>query len=263
VVLAPGVKTWPAVPKKALGPFDVYVINVDGETARLRHFTKEFATSDLSVGGQTFIRVPAIRGDTLAIENVVSRRALREILAAERTGFRLRHYQLSRNAVGCYLSHVRLWQSILETDKDVALICEDDAQIHPKLRRFLEKTSVPADFDLILLGYVCFKCSRDEAAGFHRVKRFFGLHGYLISRKGIKTLLQDNAHAMMPVRKQIDTVLSDLAEQGRVTIYASTRKWVEQDNEDFRTSIQIPIQPGVRNPFGEIEEEDDDDDDES
>lgn len=258
VFLAPGIRKWPVVPKKALGPFDVYVINLDEAKKRLRHFTRQFSKSDLAVEGQTFIRVPAIRGNAFDVERVVSRQALREIMAAERTGFRLRHYQLSRNAVGCYLSHVRLWESILETDKDAALIFEDDAEIHPEIRAFLERTPVPADFDVILLGYVCFKCSRDDAAGYHRVRRFFGLHGYLISRQGIKKLLHEHGRSIVPVRKQIDTVLSDLAEAKKIHVYASRRKWVEQNNEEFRTQIQIPISPGVKNPFAAIAAEDDD-----
>ena len=244
IVFAKPIKVWPPVPKKALGPFDVYVINLDKAERRLDHFKKQFAQSDLASNGESFIRFSAVEGRSLDLQATVSHRALREITEAERTGFRMRHYQLSRGAVGCFLSHVRLWQSILGTDKHAALIFEDDAQIHPRLRRYLQSTLVPADYDILLLGYVCFKCSRDEAAGWHRVKRFFGLHGYVISRRGIQKILGKYAGRISPVRKQIDTVLSDMAEAGEITVYAARRKWVEQANETFRTQIQIPIKKG-------------------
>lgn len=252
LLLMPPIKTYPPVPKKMAGSYDIYVINLDGAEQRLEHFKRQFAASDISADGKTsFIRFPAIAGRTLDLQSMVSDVAHKEILEAERTGFRLRHYMLSRGAVGCYLSHLRLWHAMLETDKDTFLVFEDDAQVHPKLGNFLKTTPVPADFDIILLGFVCFKCSKDEAAGFHRVRRFFGLHGYLISRKGIRAILA-NRDALTPVRKQIDTVLSDLAQDGKIVVYASTRKWVEQNNEDFPTQIQIPIKEGV-DPWAALE----------
>ena len=234
-------KTWPVVPKRLLTDFDVYVINLDSATARLDNFRREVAASDLAT--KSFIRVAGVEGSSLDTASLLTKRARTELAQAESTGFRLRHYQLSRGAVGCYMSHVKLWKSVLATDKDVALIFEDDAQLEPSLYRYVRETPMPTDFDIILLGYVCFKCSRDEGAGFHRVKRFFGLHGYLISAKGIRKILE--SPRLFPVGKQIDAVLSDMAAKGELTVYASPRKMVEQANELFRTQIQIPIKDGV------------------
>jgi GR25 family glycosyltransferase involved in LPS biosynthesis len=240
-LLQPPPKTWPHVPRVPLGEFDVYVINVDVATARLTHFRGQIARSDLAT--KSFIRFEAIKGSDLDLPTVVSRRALWEISNAEATGYRLRHYQLSRNAVACYMSHVQLWRSVLETDKAAALIFEDDAIVHPQIGEFLKNTPFPEDYDIVLLGYVCLACARDEGAGFHRVYTFFGLHGYVISARGIKKLLE--SRRIFPVRKQIDTVLSEMATAGEITVYASPRKLVEQNNAAFGTSIQIPLKEGV------------------
>ena len=241
VLASPQPRGAPPVPKAPLGEYDVFVINLDGASQRLQHFRAQFFASDLSKT-KSFIRVAAVDGRALAIEDIVSARALQEISQAEATGFRLRHYQLSRGAVGCYSSHVHVWRTALETDKRVSLVFEDDAQIHPDLGAYLATSTFPADFDIILLGFVCFKCHRDERAGLHRVKRFFGLHGYLISAKGIKKILA--SPRVFPIHQQIDAVLSDMAEAGELTVYATKRKFVEQNNEEFNTQIQIPIKQG-------------------
>lgn len=247
-LLQPPPKTWPRVARVPLGEFDVYVINVDVATARLTHFRGQIARSDLA--SKSFIRFEAIKGSDLDLPTVVSRRALWEVANAEATGFRLRHYQLSRNAVACYMSHVQLWRSVLETDKSVALVFEDDALVHPQTGEFLRNTPFPEDFDIVLLGYVCLACARDEGAWFHRVYTFFGLHGYVISARGIRKIME--SRRIFPVRKQIDTVLSEMAAAGEVTVYASPRKLVEQNNRDFDTSIQIPIKDGV-DPWASLE----------
>lgn len=240
-LLQPRVRTWRRVPRSPLGEYDIYVINVATANERLDHFRAQIARSDVAT--KSFIRHEAITGAEIDLPSVVSKRALWEISNAEATGFRLRHYQLSRNAVACYLSHVQLWKSMLQTDKQVALIFEDDAVVQPRIGRFLRDTPVPDDADIVLLGYVCLECRRDEGAGFHRVRKFFGLHGYLIFARGVRRIL-DSAK-LFPVRKQIDSMLSDMATAGDLTVYAAPRKLVEQNNRDFPTQIQIPIKAGV------------------
>lgn len=248
-----GARGRPVITRTLLPPYDVYVINLDKATDRLGHFKKQVASSDLV--SHSFIRFPAINGATLDIPSMVSSKALWEISQAERTGFRLRHYQLSRGAVGCYASHMRLWESILKTDKEVALVFEDDAQIYPTLNSYLTTTAFPEDFDIILLGFVCFKCHKDEGTGgFIRVKRFFGLHGYLISTRGIRKIL--NSSRITPIRKQIDSMLSDMASAGELTVYATPRKYVEQNNENFGTQIQLPIKDG-EDPWAALQLSDD------
>jgi len=217
------------------------VINLDKATKRLSHFKDQFQQCDLS-RGRAPIRISAVDGRTVDLKGVVSVRAHKEIQQAEATGFRQKHYELSRGAVGCYLSHIHAWQSLLKSDKHVAIIMEDDALLYPSLMEYLqhEVQTLPNDWDILLLGYECLQCQKDETLGpVHRVYKFFGLHGYLINRKAIAKIMESSR--LRPIRKQIDTVLSDMAQKGELTIYATKRKLVEQNNRQFGTQIQLPI----------------------
>ena len=237
----PGVRTY--APPSSLVPtnVDVYVINLDAAKKRLAHFKDQFKGCDLS-RGRAPIRISAVDGRTIELKGVVSSRAYKEISMAEKTGFRQKHYELSRGAVGCYLSHIHAWQSLLKSDKHAAIIMEDDALLYPTIQSYLvqEVKVIPDDWDIVLLGYECLHCAKDETLGpIHRVYKFFGLHGYMINRKAINKIT--NSPRLHPVRKQIDTVLSDMAQRGELQIYATKRKLVEQNNRQFGTQIQLPI----------------------
>jgi len=237
----PGVRTY--APPSVVIPmiFDVYVINLDKATKRLAHFKEQFEKCDLS-RHRAPIRVSAVDGRTLELKGVVSPRAEREILLAEATGFRQKHYELSRGAVGCYLSHMHAWQSLLKSDKRAAIIMEDDALLYPGVEQYLqtEVQTIPDDWDILLLGYVCLHCKKDETLGpVHRVYHFFGLHGYMINENAVRKITSSNR--IQPIRKQIDTVLSDMARKGELMVYATKRKLVEQNNLQFGTQIQLPI----------------------
>lgn len=58
-------------------------------------------------------------------------------------------------SVGCYLSHLKIWDQILESDYiNQALILEDDVDLDPDFNKKLEKyyKLVPDNWDLIYLG---------------------------------------------------------------------------------------------------------------
>lgn len=217
-------------------PFDVYVINLDRAKDRLEHFKKTYKASDLGrkVG---FIRFNAVNGNNLDMKSILSPKAFIELQEAERNGYRTKHYQITRGAVGCYMSHINLYKQIMETDKEYALIFEDDAILDKK---FLEKASAhefPEDWDMLLFGYYCLKCNKSE--GYVKVRRFYGLHGYAIHKRGIEKVLRYSR--TFPVEKQVDAVLAEMAEQGFLNVYASKQKLATQNNKDFKTSIQIPF----------------------
>ncbi|MGA1563935.1 MAG: glycosyltransferase family 25 protein [Pontimonas sp.] len=219
-------------------PYDVFVINLDRATTRLDRFKQSYRTCDISLR-HDMIRFPAVDGRRLTLPEHLTEKALLEVLRAERQGHRTKHYQLTRGGVGCYLSHVRLWQSVLDTDKDAALIFEDDSIIDPDIGDVIDGLAVPDDTDLLLLGYFCNKC-KNTTCGVIRVTQFFGLHGYLITRRGIEKIL---AHPdVWQIGKQIDSWLSDLARTGYINVYATHRQHVVQDHT-APTQIQMVLKP--------------------
>jgi GR25 family glycosyltransferase involved in LPS biosynthesis len=219
--------------------FDVYLINLDSAKDRLTHFKKMYAATDMHDKG--FIRRRATNGRVLDISAHVTPKALHEILLGEKHGYRTKHYELTRGGVGCYLSHMDVWKYIRGTDKAAALVLEDDVVLRDDFHACLKAVPLPDDWDIMLLGYVCNICRRDQRfPRLQHVKKFFGMHAYLISQKGINTILAHNAS--YPIGKQVDSMLSDMISEGRLRVYATSEKLAVQNNRDFKTQIQIPLQ---------------------
>ena len=76
---------------------------------------------------------------------------------------------------------------------------------------------------------------------------FFGTHAYLVNRRGVKKIL---AHKrLMPIEKQIDAVLSDMAASGALQVYALSAQLAVQDR-DMETTIQIPVRKTAASLIG-------------
>lgn len=216
--------------------FDVYVINLATATSRMAAFMKRFRKTDLSHVSP--IRFNAINGRQLRLENHVTPGAMAEILRAEKSGYRQRHYELTRGAVGCHLSHVGVWNMLLESDKDYAMVCEDDAvlnrETHTKSQGAIE--GMPADWDLLLLGYWCVRCQ--QKATWVEMGRFFGLHCYFIRRSAVAKI---KAYCGSRIGQQIDSMLSDMCAEGRLKVYGTPTKLAMQVGTN--TSVQMPLEP--------------------
>ena len=98
----------------------------------------------------------------------------------------------------------------------------------------------PKDWDILLFGYVCNKCSNQERGDMIQVHRFFGLHCYMINRRFVKKFF-DSEHSKT-IGKQIDSVLSDMIAEGTIKVYAARKKMAWQNNR-HGTTIQMPIKP--------------------
>jgi hypothetical protein len=103
-------------------------------------------------------------------------------------------------AVGCYLSHLRVWQEFLESPASIALILEDD--IDPKhaphflatMQYLLNRQS---EWDVGLLGWV--------GTTYDPYKGFIGAHAYLLNRHAATKLVG----SAFPLTKQVDFYLND------------------------------------------------------
>lgn len=222
--------------RAALSSMDCYLINMDRNPDRLRHFKQQFSASDLV--DLSFTRFPGVDGSRLDIQGLVTPKAYREIVGAEKDGFRTKHYQLTRGAVGCALSHLGVWRALLNSDKEAALIFEDDVVLDPRILSKLsaQQQVIPDDWDIVLLGYFCNKCTR--RAGYRQVLRFFGCHAYVISRRAVDKILR---YGVLPIGQQIDALLSEMTEEGKLNVYCFWDKLAWQNNTNFKTEIQVPL----------------------
>lgn len=213
--------------------FDMYVINLDRMPDRMQSFMDRLSKTDMTVPP---IRMAAVDGRNLNLQELVTPQALAEIERAERVGFRERHYELTRGAVGCALSHRAAWDRLLASDKGMVMVCEDDAKLEPDVFARLQAAlaRMPSDWDLLLLGYWCVKCRSFET---HKaLERFFGLHTYLIKREAVAKIRE---YAGSLIAQQEDSMLSDMAGEGRLTVYGVPDKLAVQTGAN--SSVQMPL----------------------
>lgn len=217
----------------------VYLINLKRRIDRLVEFDKNYENSDMK--NISYKTVEAVDGSTIDVDQIpLSEVAKTELQQVETTGFRQKHYQLTKGAIGCYLSHVKVWRSIINDEIGTALVFEDDAKVPPNMRSIvryaLTYPSIPNDWDIILLGFTCTSCDWDADSTYSRVDRFFLTHCYLIRSSAIEKIV--GTDTLFPITQQIDGYLSELS--SIINIYTIDKKnKVKQNNS--RTDIQIPL----------------------
>ncbi|MFC7159339.1 glycosyltransferase family 25 protein [Pseudidiomarina halophila] len=119
----------------------VLVINLERSPQRWHAMVEQ-----LEASGLPYERVEAVAGDTLTAEQIAQ---VFDSKAARHNY----HYQLSRGEIGCYLSHLKAWQTILNQQLDYAIVLEDDVVLDAKFR-LLPKVIVQCDeaWDLIKIA---------------------------------------------------------------------------------------------------------------
>jgi len=222
--------------------FDTYVINLPTSTERLASFTKQYNASDLS----SFpIQVyPAILGKTLDIQKYVTPKAYNQILASEKSGLRKYHYELTKGAVGCYLSHLDIYKKIANSDKEYGLIFEDDIELPKNFYKSMneglnEINKIDPEWDIYLLGHICIECDIEKK--YIRAKKFWCLHSYIVKKESAKKLLKyldpENGNLLS---RQLDAQMSLLIEDNKLKIYGISPSICNQSRL-YNSSIQTQV----------------------
>lgn len=215
-----------------------YVINLDKNTNRLEEFSKSYNSSDISE--ITMNRFSAILGKNVNIQDWLTDEAIEELYTVEKKGYRTRHYQLTRGAIGCFLSHYELSKKLLSDKRnDYYIIMEDDININPNGFREMQESllNAPENWDIILFGF--HRIIHPEYTGkFIKPGGFWGTHGYVINRKGAKKLVDETNS--IKIDGQIDAFMSRMNQQGKIQIYAY------KSNLFFPVGNTSDIQYGLR-----------------
>lgn len=212
----------------------IFLINLKRRQDRLKLFMDHYTLSDMK--NMPIVKFDAIDGSKLEVDSVpLSELARAELQQLKTTGYRTKHYQLTKGAIGCYLSHVKLWENIIKNNYESVIIFEDDAQVPPDLLHQINANIryIPTDWDIVLFGYICSKCMK--YANYNQVDRFMLTHCYLIKKKAILTILKTNM--LFPITQQIDAFMSEMS--GILNIYTVRDKIVKQFKS--RTDIQAPL----------------------
>ena len=223
-----------------------FLINLDHRKDRLEHFKQKYRLANINIPLHIHA---ATNGKMLNLEDIdISSLAKKEVTDAQTLGYRTKHYQLTMGAIGCYLSHVGLWNLIYNKGLEYALIFEDDASISAD---FIENLNISIknmnnadpNWDILFLDALCRDCIpyQDNIV---KINKFFLTHAYIIRRKAIKKMFDHNI--LFPINQQIDSALG--SHSNILNLYTVTNGFVKQGG--FSTDIQIGIkkQIGV-NPY--------------
>lgn len=206
----------------------MYLINLDRRPDRLKTTTqllKEY-------GYKNIIRFPAVDGLKLSdqqLKELVHPEAMNPIIQGKRT----QHHELSRGAVGCYLSHVGIWDKC-KTNESL-IIFEDDTK--PSLSQS-ELNSIlsycPDDWDIILFGGQYTVNNSFTHSKLVKVDKFYCLHAYIINYNAIQKIKP----YLYPVDMQLDSLLSRI---DNLNIYAIRNSDWYQNRDVSNTDIQTPV----------------------
>ena len=163
-------------------PVAVFVINLDRSLDRLAFMREQAARA-----GFEFERVAAVDGLRVPVE-------LRSYFAHI---LKNKPPIIDDGAVGCYASHLRVYQRIVESGSPAGLVMEDDVEVPGNiadvLRDLLDK--LPRGWDFVHLAHLPTRAVRPLAAlvSGARLVRYSRIPpnaaGYLISRSGAEKLL--------------------------------------------------------------------------
>ena len=187
--------------------FNFYVINLDRAVDRMEQFAKDFEQFPIP-----FIRVSAIEGSKLTIP-------------IEGYDAPMCYIYLGREAgpgeIGCYLSHVNVLKMFLESEKEFALICEDDAMPTPDGYKAIQSAITHAEtWDLLRLfgGRHKTSCPYRSLTSAHNlctsITGMTATAAYIVNRRAAEILVQK----LVPMTGLYDEVLF----HGRVGIREAT-----------------------------------------
>jgi GR25 family glycosyltransferase involved in LPS biosynthesis len=224
-----------------------WVINLKKNVTRLNRFTHFYKESDIAtLPLQTF---EAIYGKGLDPTKYLSTDAYDTLLLNEKNNYRTKHYQLTRGAIGCYLSHVAIIKKLLDDpDVDYYFIFEDDAAILPSV---YDKFSMaikyaPSDWDMINFSPIMQVVS-EESPLFKKFDAFWGTCGYAINKKGAKIFMDEFNRKLITM--QVDSKMSYMITHNDFNVYGYKQQTIWHDHA-MGTDIQMPLKkiPNI-NPF--------------
>ena len=123
----------------------------------------------------------------------------------------------SKGAIGCYLSHYKIWEKVVNNNLNNVLIFEDDIYYDADIKEFNEYiNSIPNDYDIAMLSW--FRLWFDPLNNhkkniiinnywnkYDSVNVFSG-GGYLVSKKGAQKLIKN----AFPICYQVDAYFNIL-----------------------------------------------------
>lgn len=117
----------------------------------------------------------------------------------------------------CFLTHVALWKSFVDSSAPATIILEDDVTLG---RQFLAKIDeairkLPSNWDILYLGSTTPMFGGELHSGVWQLRGALGTFGYIISQAGAMKML----HFALGSDKPIDHVLDSAISTGRILAF--------------------------------------------
>jgi GR25 family glycosyltransferase involved in LPS biosynthesis len=134
------------------------------------------------------------------------------------------------SSIGCYLSHISLWQMLLDDPSlKYMLIFEDDVKFNSDFANTFQNEilpNIPANSDIVFLDVLKNYVKNVPYNEYFEkiVSLFFGLHAYIITKQGAANLLKE----AFPIEMQLDSYIAKYAELNDLNLYVSTKKICKQ-----------------------------------
>jgi GR25 family glycosyltransferase involved in LPS biosynthesis len=149
--------------------------------------------------------VPGVDGRTLPAAEELARELLYRPINQWST--------MTRGQIGCYMSHRRAWQRVVDSKEESALILEDDCCLKPTpgrvkyIQRVFAEQLKGIPWDLVYLGRNPSLCVNKRRARENVVVagKTWGLFAYAVTAAGAQKLLDGTAG---PIRRPVDVVVS-------------------------------------------------------
>ncbi len=205
----------------------VFVINLERSNLRREYILKYLTALGLDV--RIF---NAIEGNKLNLSELEKKGVYNKSTANEAFS-----RQLSLPEIGCSLSHIGVYQKIIEENIDRALILEDDIIFIKNIEEYFKPLlrDMPEDWDIIQIYYKCQDYDKitDTIVKFRSEKCMpTGAAGYFITRSAADMILKN----VYPIRYPADSLLARTPRWGAV-VYGSLPALLSQ-NFLFPTDIQ-------------------------
>jgi GR25 family glycosyltransferase involved in LPS biosynthesis len=177
--------------------------------------------------------VDAVDGKTLDAYKLIDQGVLGDAgmqsLLDSKNGISKRyHYELgSIGAIGCSLSHIKIWRKMIEENTKYMMVFEDDAWVIGISMDdiILRLEDLPEDWHVYMIGQphsILEGIPVPNKKQLYKLTRFCGTHAYIINNAGARYLIEKGK--LFPIQQQIDAHMSELGWDHGLNIYMHLNK---------------------------------------
>lgn len=196
------------------------VINLPRRRDRLVNFQKHYT---LPI---EFNVIDAVDGKELDVENLHKENIIGDLgkKSLDNTNKGIPkdfHYELGTvGAIGCSLSHINVWKTMIEKNVQTMFVFEDDAWVvGVDMNDIMQRLEdLPPEWHMYIIGQPhTILEGIPVKEKLYKVTRFCGTHAYIINLSGVRWLMEHGK--LFPIQQQIDAHIGELAFEHGFNVY--------------------------------------------